>query len=210
MDIVSPSSLNFPINLIGAGGIGSPTAMLLAKMGCSNISIMDFDSVEVHNLPNQYFRLSDVGRSKAEALAEIIHDFTGSQVTVRNERYENQPLEGVVIVAVDNMATRQQVWNRARYNMRVPLLIEARMGGQEAQVYGVNPCTPDLIRMYEKTLYTDDQAAADACTAQAIIYNTSMIAAIISGLVKAHANAEPLPIEGIVKLVDVKNFQLYN
>ena len=37
LDLVMPSDLNFPILIVGAGGIGSWATLALAKMGCSNI-----------------------------------------------------------------------------------------------------------------------------------------------------------------------------
>jgi len=63
LDIVSSEELDFPITLIGCGGIGSPVAMALVKMGCGQISLYDPDCVEAHNLPNQMYRLEDVGEA---------------------------------------------------------------------------------------------------------------------------------------------------
>ncbi len=209
LGIVSPRELEFPITIIGAGGIGSPTALLLAKMGCSNLTLIDFDSVESHNFPNQMFRLEDLGNPKASALAQIIKAFTGVDALVVNERYESQLLEGVVIVCVDNMATRSQVWKKVRLNIKVPLLIDARMGGQIAQVFAVNPILPDHIKGYEALLFTDEEALDEPCTERAIIYNTYMIASIIGALIKCFAKKETLPVEGIVKSIDLVTLNIY-
>ena len=46
---------NTPIHIIGCGATGSWVALMLAKMGISNITCWDFDKVEEHNLPNQFF-----------------------------------------------------------------------------------------------------------------------------------------------------------
>ena len=116
---------------------------------------------------------------------------------------------GVVIVCVDNMATRQKVWQKVRLNIRVPLFIDARMGGMIAQVFALNPCLPDEMRGYEGLLFTDEEAVEIPCTAQAIIYNTFMIAAIIGAIIKSHAKQEALPVEGIVKSVDMTTLRLY-
>lgn len=209
LDFVTPQDLGFPITIIGSGGIGSPTALLLAKMGCSSLRLMDFDSVEDHNFPNQMFRLEDLGRPKAEALAEIVESFSGIKSNSQVERFEDQPLEGVIIVCVDNMATRQKVWQRVRLNIRVPLFIDARMGGMIAQVFALSPCLPKDMRGYEEMLFSDEEAVEIPCTAQAIIYNTFMIASVIGAIIKAHARHEPLPMEGIVKSIDVQTLHLY-
>lgn len=42
---------NINIAVIGLGGIGSPLAVMLAKMGVQNMSFFDHDKIEKHNLP---------------------------------------------------------------------------------------------------------------------------------------------------------------
>lgn len=208
LGIVSPRDLDFPITIIGAGGIGSPTAFLLAKMGCSNITVMDPDTVESHNLPNQLYRIQDIGKPKVEALADIIASYTGTAIKTRQERYESQELSGVVIVGVDTMKTRSDIWSHVRINIQVPFFIEARMGGKIAHIYALCPWMAISIERYEQTLYDDSKAVEEPCTQQAIIYNVFMIAGIIGRLVKAYAKDEPLPIKGIVQIVDFHNMSL--
>jgi hypothetical protein len=209
LGIVKPRELEFPITLIGAGGIGSPTAWVLAKMGCSHISVMDDDSVEVHNFPNQLFRIEDLGKFKVEALAQIVESFTGTKIQARNERYVDQPLSGVVVVGVDNMTTRSAVWQKVKLNIGVPLLIDARMGGEIARIHVIRPCSPHDIKAYELTLYSDEEAVEVPCTERAIIYNTFMIASIIGDIIKCFAKQQDLPLEGTAKLVDMTSLSLF-
>jgi molybdopterin/thiamine biosynthesis adenylyltransferase len=56
--------------LIAGCGLGSVTAELLARTGCRNFVLADGDRVEVHNLNRQLYSHRDIGRNKAEALAE--------------------------------------------------------------------------------------------------------------------------------------------
>jgi len=42
-NLVKPEELDFPILLIGCGGIGSWTLLALRKMGCSNVAVVEFD-----------------------------------------------------------------------------------------------------------------------------------------------------------------------
>ena len=70
LDILDPKSMDVPVTIIGAGATGSFTALSLAKMGIRNITIYDFDTVEEHNLPNQFYRQCDLGKRKVEALRE--------------------------------------------------------------------------------------------------------------------------------------------
>jgi molybdopterin/thiamine biosynthesis adenylyltransferase len=208
LDIVSPTQLATPIHIIGVGGLGSAIALLLAKMGASQLILWDPDTVETHNLPNQWYMLSDVGRPKVEAMADVLANFTGNRPEVHAELFEDQAISGIVISGVDSMLVRAALWKRMKYNMAAPRYIDCRMGGQFGHVYVVNPCLRDNIVGYEQSLYTDDQATDDPCTARAVMYNTLAIATVVGRVVTTIVRNEEMPFEGIVKLVDTRGLQL--
>jgi adenylyltransferase/sulfurtransferase len=57
--------------VVGAGGLGSPAAMYLAAAGVGTIGLVDFDAVELSNLPRQLlYETADTGRPKLEAAGE--------------------------------------------------------------------------------------------------------------------------------------------
>lgn len=61
------------ILIIGAGGLGSVSAIYLAAAGVGTIGIAENDAVEISNLPRQILYSSrDIGRPKAERAAEKI------------------------------------------------------------------------------------------------------------------------------------------
>jgi sulfur-carrier protein adenylyltransferase/sulfurtransferase len=65
--------LRSKVLLIGAGGLGSPTALYLAAAGVGTIGLMDGDVVDVSNLQRQILHTTpNVGRPKAESGAEAI------------------------------------------------------------------------------------------------------------------------------------------
>ncbi len=206
LDLVSPETLDIPIHLIGCGGIGSFTALVLSKMGVRQLSLYDPDGIEEHNLPNQLFRLSDVGRPKVEALREILAEFAGLSVEVQPVQVEGQRMAGVVISGVDTMQARKTIWQQCiRYRTAIVRYIDARMGAEVARIYAVRPTDPSDIRFYEKTLYHDEEAEALPCTAAAIIYSGFAIASLIGNLVKRLATGEDLPRE---VLFDLKTLTL--
>lgn len=191
LDLISPSDLAFPITLIGAGGIGSPTALALAKMGCSRLTVYDPDVVEQHNLPNQFYRLADVGQPKVTALRGIVGEFADQELEAVQARFANDNSEGVVISAVDSMDDRRKIWtDQIRYRIAIDLYIDARMGAEVCRIYAVRPSDPDDVRFYESSLYSDQDAQDLACTAQSIIYNVLGVAALIANLVKKHARGQ--------------------
>ena len=191
MDIVTPDNFGkYTVTVIGSGGIGSPTTLALAKMGVEKITIYDDDVVEKHNLPNQMYRISDLGKSKVEATRDICSDFAGTIITTCNEKFDTQPVHGIVISGVDTMKSRESIWKRMKYNPMVNLYVDARMGAELCKICTVNPCDPDDIKWYEKTLFPDEQASEELCTAKSVIYNTFSIAGLIASQVKKFARAQ--------------------
>jgi molybdopterin/thiamine biosynthesis adenylyltransferase/rhodanese-related sulfurtransferase len=60
--------LRSKVLLIGAGGLGSPTALYLAAAGVGTIGLMDGDTVDITNLQRQVLHTTaDVGKLKVES-----------------------------------------------------------------------------------------------------------------------------------------------
>jgi len=65
--------LRSKVLLIGAGGLGSPTAVYLAAAGVGTIGLMDGDTVDVSNLQRQILHTTaNVGRPKVESGTEML------------------------------------------------------------------------------------------------------------------------------------------
>jgi len=65
--------LDARVLLIGAGGLGCPTAQYLAAAGIGRLGLVDFDVVDASNLHRQVlYGTRDVGRPKVEVAAERI------------------------------------------------------------------------------------------------------------------------------------------
>jgi molybdopterin-synthase adenylyltransferase len=78
--------------LVGAGGLGCPAALVLARSGVGHIAIADDDLVDDTNLHRQLlYQAGDVGRSKAQVAAERIANDAktrnrGIQIVARENR----------------------------------------------------------------------------------------------------------------------------
>lgn len=193
LDIIDPKNIQDTVTVIGIGGIGSYVIPALAKMGCPSIVAYEFDDVEEHNLPSQNFRCDDVGKHKSQAMKEIVIDFSGLSLDVIPEKFEGQtPLSGIVISAVDSMASRHVIWKSIKHEPSVRLYIDARMGGQVAHLFSINTCKPDDIELYEDHLFSDEEAEEIACTARSIIYTVNFIAGLTANQVKKFLTGETL------------------
>jgi len=185
LDIIPVETLGETITIVGAGAIGSWVALSLAKMGLGNIHVIDFDDVSVENMNCQFYRFSDIGKSKPEALRDLVRDFTGSEISVETLRYEGkEQFPGIVISAVDSMTARKIIWDGHKGSYKTKFLIDPRMGAEQALLYVMNPSNKTDIATYEKTLYTDDDAVEERCTAKSTIYTANLLSGLVAKAVK--------------------------
>jgi molybdopterin/thiamine biosynthesis adenylyltransferase len=185
MDLIPVAALDEQITIIGAGAIGGWTALALAKMGFENITVIDFDKVDTVNMNSQFYRFKDIGVPKAVALAALIEDFTGVKITAHTERYESGTFLGTVIMAVDSMQVRKLIFEQHRKRpFGTRMLIDPRMGAESALLYTVNPGNHKNCESYSKSLYTDDDAVQERCTAKATIYTANLLSGLVVKAVK--------------------------
>jgi molybdopterin/thiamine biosynthesis adenylyltransferase len=205
LTILPPDRAKKPITIIGAGGIGSNTAFCLAKAGFSNITLYDNDTIEMENVPSQFYRPDQAGLTKVEAVKDNIKQFTDIDIRIIPELFDGEVGE-IVIGAVDSMKARVEIFNQLRRKYSVGLYIDGRMGGENMRINCLTPTNDGQANKYEKTLYSDDEASPEVCTAKAISYNTFVIAGLITSLVKQYATDNPYPNE---LMLDLKTYNYY-
>ncbi|MBJ67085.1 MAG: molybdopterin biosynthesis protein MoeB [Gemmatimonadetes bacterium] len=136
--------------LVGAGGLGCPTALYLAAAGIGQIGLVDADVVDKSNLQRQVlFGESDVGRPKVEAARDRLLDLNpGIEVRTHYELLTSHNVNEVmaeydiIVNGCDNFPTRYLV-NDAAVLTGKPVVDGSifRFEGQ-ATVYvpGEGPC----------------------------------------------------------------------
>lgn len=118
---------NARVTICGAGAVGSNLANNLVRQGIQQITIIDFDRVEEHNIGTQIYTESDVGMFKVEALQAEIFRAVGVEITAMRqkltERNVGKLLKGVdlVVDGFDNHLARALVTERCRTE-RIPCL----------------------------------------------------------------------------------------
>ena len=181
----TPRLARIPITVIGAGAVGSFTVLALAKCGATDITVWDDDSVESHNLPNQWYRLADLGRPKVQALKALVTEMTGVEIKVVQERHQGDGASELVIACIDSMDGRIALWRQL--HPRPALYIDARMGAEVGKVM----CVGAFGSWYEETLHPSSEAFRAPCTARATMYCASGLAAFIAGQVANYASDRP-------------------
>jgi len=132
--------LNAKVLLLGAGGLGSPTALYLAAAGVGTIGIVDDDVVDASNLQRQVIHTTDrVGMPKtASAKAAIEALNPDVSVIEHNMRLDAsnileliEPYD-VIVDGADNFPTRYLL-NDATVRLRKPV-VSASILGFEGQI----------------------------------------------------------------------------
>ena len=110
--------VNAPIHVIGVGAVGGYLAMSLVQIGCDNIHLWDFDTVEPKNITNQVFRHSDIGKPKVEAVAGMMLDKNPELKITIHDKGISAPwiVNGYIFLCVDNIDIRREIVKANRYN----------------------------------------------------------------------------------------------
>jgi len=194
------------VTIIGMGAIGSFTAITLAKMGIKNLNIYDFDKITPHNIPNQFYKIKQVGMSKVDAICYIIKEFSESDIFFGDKFTKDAKVNGdIVISLVDKMETRKIIFEKTR-KLGIPF-IDARMGGEYLRVYAVTDKKSE--NRYKETLYSDEKTEPLRCTERSIIFNPLIASGFISILVKKILKKEKLPFEILGDLKTIEFFKTF-
>ena len=127
--------LDAKVLLLGAGGLGSPTALYLAAAGIGTIGIVDDDVVDLSNLQRQVIHTTDrIGIPKVDS-AEVTMKALNPDVNV--VKYETRMdasnimeiIEGydVIVDGVDNFPTRYLL-NDATVRLKIPVVSASILG----------------------------------------------------------------------------------
>jgi len=133
------ASLSFTI--VGAGGLGAPCALALAKMGVKQMDIWDPDVINEENMGPQMYGRRQLGQFKVDALKNFLRgQAEWCKVTVHKDLYteESSNTSDVVIVALDSLRARKGVWSTIDPDV-CQLYIDPRMGAEVLNVISVVP-----------------------------------------------------------------------
>jgi hypothetical protein len=179
LDIVPAEELaRTAVALVGCGAIGSHLARFLAHLGVPHLTLIDPDSVAPENLALQGFAEADLGRAKAEALADTV-GAVAPLTTVRTvvARFNRGQLGGVppelsrrvVCSCVDDIEVRGQI--HAATRDRRDLWLDGRMTALVYRVLTADDLASD--KYYRTTLFRRDEAPEVRCTAKGTVFTAA-------------------------------------
>ncbi|MEY8367007.1 ThiF family adenylyltransferase [Anaerovoracaceae bacterium 41-7] len=158
-DFFQPEKCKDRIHIIGCGAVGSTIGELLVRMGIQKFTLWDLDIVEPHNIANQMFRNTDILRKKTEALADIMMEINPDIDITIKEKYEGQPLNGYVFMAVDKISVRKEICDVNRTNINIKALFDARIRLTDAQGYAARWNNYSEVKNLINSMnFTDEEA----------------------------------------------------
>lgn len=187
---------NLHVSVVGVGGIGSLAAILISKLGIPKMTLIDPDTFEAHNIPNQFAPIQSVGQAKAKVIGALCRGFGVAEVTAIVGVFRDYPysLNGVVVTGLDSMAARKNLWNTLRMegiNRNARWLVDGRLNGLEFTVWTVNTQDAKSRELYEQNaLYTDEEGDSLPCTGRGVIDVSALIAGTIARQVRLIATKQ--------------------
>jgi len=165
--------LNSHVLIMGMGGLGSPVAMYLAASGVGQLTLVDFDQVELSNLQRQIIHsIQSIEQDKVESARQTLQALNADvAVHIINKKLDENELESllqtvdVVVDGTDNFASRFLV-NRVCQSTATPLVSGSviRFMGQVSVFKfnkGQGPCY--------QCLYDDIEAEQENCADHGVL-----------------------------------------
>lgn len=166
------------VAICGLGGLGSNIAIALARAGIGKLLLIDFDRVDITNLHRQQYKANQIGRYKADALAENLLEtapYTEIQtvttkITEENFAYLLKDAD-IVCEAFDNAESKAMLVNGVLEQLPDCYLVAASgMAGMD---------TPNTIRTRKitKRFYLCGDAVSDVADAIGLVAPRVMVCA---------------------------------
>lgn len=137
--LVTMRILNASVVILGLGGLGSNVAVMLARVGVGNLTLVDYDRVEYSNLNRQHYNYSHIGKLKTLALEEqlrLINPTTTLKIINLKLTKENLGIvlkdESIICEAFDNPQNKAIIADYAALNLDKKFIFGNGMGGYKS------------------------------------------------------------------------------
>lgn len=177
-EFFKPEEMNERVHIIGCGAIGSTVAENLVRFGITNITLYDFDYVEPHNIANQMFRHTDIGKTKVEALAGYLSEINpdvGQGLKIVPTGWTGQRLAGYVFLCVDNIDLRREIVERCVRSTYVKGMFDFRMRLTDAQHYAADWADQKQIQAFLNSMAFSHEEAKEETPVSACNITLSVV-----------------------------------
>lgn len=186
--------LKLNVEIVGAGGISSWTALALSRLNLNRISIRDNDSVSLYNMAGQFYSPANVGGYKVHELANNIRLFSSSvnidasTLRLSSDSYIQKNTD-IVISGVDSMVSRRYVYGAMLASDYKGLYIDGRLSADTFQILCFRFDDDSARKRYvDNYMFDDSESDTTVCSYKQTTYMAMMIASVICNLVVNYAN----------------------
>ena len=131
------------VGIAGCGGLGSNSAMALARSGIGKLIIADFDMIEKGNLNRQFYFFDQVGQIKSYTLSDNLYLVNPkTEVRPHNVKLNTENIPeifkncDIIIEAFDNAEMKEMIIETVLEKLSgIPLIVGSGMAG-----YGNSNC----------------------------------------------------------------------
>ncbi len=124
-------------------GLGSNIAVLAARTGLLNFTLIDGDRVEVSNLNRQQFLAGDVGKNKARSLAKTLRNINKEVSVVVKQKYLYKKKE------IDNIVKHHEIIiNTADFSKGFVEIVESGCRGNRLVITPYNVGNTAVVTSY--------------------------------------------------------------
>lgn len=181
------------IILAGVGGIGSWTALLLARLRPLALFIYDPDTVDATNISGQLYSKENIDRPKVRATNSMANNFANYYaIYALEERFtESCTPNDIMICGFDNMEARTTFFRAWKAHVESKpenerancLFIDGRLAAEEFQVLCIKGDDTYNINRYEtEFLFSDEEAEETICSYKQTSFMANMIASVMVNL----------------------------
>lgn len=174
------------IYAFGVGSIGSHVVKLLGKTGFQNIKVFDMDKVESENLAPQAFDYKHVGKTKVDAIKDILKESCNLTIETHHgqvTKETNIPIEPKTIYCCffDSIEARRLVFDKVKDYPVV--FVDSRIGKHNMRYYMIDCSNEEDKKAYEKTLYTGKMSDLKCGEKASAPINLELTGKIVSNMI---------------------------
>ena len=169
--------------------------LILSLLGFNNIVVYDFDIIEEYNIPNQFYRIEDIGKHKTVALKEIVKSFSDIDIEINNiEVTEKTIIEDelniIYILTFDTLKNRKLIFDKIKH-LNENYIVDSRCGGEEYHILSYNLSNKNEVNEWEKSFNIKETNLP--CGEKSICYTNLSVAAEVCNIIKKINNGEQYP-----------------
>lgn len=140
-EFFQPEMVGARIHIVGCGSVGSTIAENLVRCGITELTLWDFDKVEPHNLANQMFRQQDIGKTKVDALFDMLKDINpevANTIELKPDGWKGKLMSGYIFLCVDSIELRREIVEKHMDSPYIKAVFDFRTLLESAQHYAAD------------------------------------------------------------------------